>query len=193
MHARRSLVLAALSVAWITAMGVPYGQAQGPLARDEIIKRLGRNVKAMQVAPQALPDPGRAPDDAAEVEAMATLRELLPKLPRASFKLDFEYGSSTIKKEAVHTLTQLGEALSSADMRQFRFVVAGHVDAAEGRSKAATLSKQRAEAVRDYLVKTFAIARERLIIAGFGNDMPQEPSNPLSPANRRVEVINIGQ
>ena len=189
----RWLIAALILAALMIAAAVPIGMAQEPLGRDEIIKLLGKNVKAMRIAPEALPDPGRATTDAAELEAMAALRELLPKLPSASFKLDFEYGSDTIRKEAEHTLAQLGEALADPNMRQFRYVIVGHTDAAEGRSsKGAGLSKQRAAAVRDYLVKNHAIPADRLVIVGFGNDMPQEPSNPLSPVNRRVEVINIG-
>ena len=189
----RWLIGAILLAAWVFAAAIPLGMAQEPLDRDEIIKRLGKNVKAMRIAPEALPDPGRAPTDAAELAAIKALRELLPKLPSASFKLDFEYGSNTIRKEAEHTLGQLGEALADPNMRQFRFVIVGHTDAAEGRSKGEGLSKQRAAAVRDYLVQNHAIPADRLVIVGFGNDMPQEPSNPLSPVNRRVEVINIGQ
>lgn len=183
---------AVLLAAFMVAAAIPGAPAQESLARDEIIKRLGQNVKAMRIAPEALPDTGRMPTDETDVAAREAIRELLPDLPRASFKLDFEYGSSTVRPEAAHTLTQLGEALSAPNMRQFRFVIGGHVDAAEGRSKDAALSRQRALAVRDYLVEKFGISRDRLIVVGFGNNLPQEPNNPLSPNNRRVEIINIG-
>jgi OOP family OmpA-OmpF porin len=189
----RGPVHALLLAALITAAPMPCAQAQEALGREEIIKRLGQNVKAMRVAPEALPDSGRAATDAAEMEANAAFRTLLPDLPRASFKFDFDLGSSAIKKEAEHALSQLGEALSDPNLRNFRYVIAGHVDGAEGRSKNPTLSRQRAAAVRDYLVQKFAIPQDRLLIVGFGNDMPQESSNPLSPVNRRVEIINIGQ
>ena len=54
-----------------------------------------------------------------------------------------------------------------------------------------TLSQQRADAVRDYLVKTGGIAAARLTSAGFGDTKPVAPNTTEEgkAQNRRVELV----
>ena len=70
--------------------------------------------------------------------------------------------------------------------------VAGHTDR-RNTSKAAynlNLSKKRAQAVADYLVKK-GIDRSRLVVKGYGFDMPVVENNPKTgnSTNRRVELV----
>ena len=57
------------------------------------------------------------------------------------------------------------------------------------------LSKRRAEAVKEYLIERYEINRERVIIKGFGRDVPAVPN--ISPEkraiNRRAEFRVIGR
>jgi outer membrane protein, adhesin transport system len=104
--------------------------------------------------------------------------------------VEFETGSATLKPasfpvldNAVAVLKQWGET---------KVEVAGHTDKRDT-SKAnynLTLSKQRAQSVANYLVKQ-GIDRDKLIVNGYGFDMPIAVNDPITgnPENRRVELI----
>ena len=53
------------------------------------------------------------------------------------------------------------------------------------------LSQQRAEAVRDFLVRQFAIEPKRLVAKGFGQRHLKDQQNPLDAKNRRVQIVNF--
>ena len=129
----------------------------------------------------------------AELEEKEKLRRMNPMLPAASFNVDFGYKSSSIKPGSEPLLDRLGEAITDPSLRGSRYIIVGHTDAAEGREDDLALSEQRAAAVRDYLVKKFGVPPNRLVSLGFGKGRPREPSNPLSSANRRVEIVNVGE
>jgi flagellar motor protein MotB len=43
------------------------------------------------------------------------------------------------------------------------------------------------------LLKVYGIAPNRLEAMGRGQTMPLDPADPKNPANRRVQVVNIGE
>jgi flagellar motor protein MotB len=47
--------------------------------------------------------------------------------------------------------------------------------------------------VRRYLIETYRIAPDALLVAGFGKERLKLPEQPLSGENRRVEVVNATQ
>ena len=49
----------------------------------------------------------------------------------------------------------------------------------------------RADAVREYLVRTFGIAQSRLVSRGFGQTRLKDRDDPLSEMNRRVQIVNV--
>ena len=53
------------------------------------------------------------------------------------------------------------------------------------------LSQDRAAAVKDYLVKTFGVAADRLTTSGFGDSKPVAPNTDDAgrAQNRRVELV----
>jgi flagellar motor protein MotB len=118
---------------------------------------------------------------------------LIPTLPRADVDIAFDYKSSGLNARSEPALQELGQALADPRMRNYRYVVVGHTDAAEGRDDDLPLSEDRAAAVREYLVKNYGVAPERIVSIGFGKGRPKEAGNPLSPVNRRVEIINLGE
>ena len=54
------------------------------------------------------------------------------------------------------------------------------------------LSHRRAQSVRRYLIETYKIAPDTLLVAGFGKER-LKVQDPLAAENRRVEVVNAGQ
>ena len=75
-----------------------------------------------------------------------------------------------------------------------QIVIEGHTDHRGEDAYNLTLSEERAQSVRSYLVERHGIAAERLTVAGYGetqpvdtNDTPQGRHN-----NRRVEVAVTG-
>jgi outer membrane protein OmpA-like peptidoglycan-associated protein len=85
----------------------------------------------------------------------------------------------------------LGQALSNANLKGSTFVVAGHTDAIGGEAYNQDLSERRAETIKRYLTDKFGIAGTDLVAVGYGKTKPKDPSAPMDPVNRRVQVVNM--
>jgi outer membrane protein OmpA-like peptidoglycan-associated protein len=93
--------------------------------------------------------------------------------------------------EAVRQLKEIGEALSSPELKDTSFVVEGHTDSRGGEERNMNLSAERAEAVKDYLIENFKVDASRIQAQGFGFSRPRFPNDsPVNMAkNRRVELL----
>jgi outer membrane protein OmpA-like peptidoglycan-associated protein len=72
------------------------------------------------------------------------------------------------------------------------FLVIGHSDAKGSRGYNLKLSQQRADAIREALIKPFGIAPARIEAVGLGEEQLLNPSDPEDAENRRVQLVNIG-
>lgn len=103
----------------------------------------------------------------------------------------FDVNSDKIKPESYGALRDIGNVLK--ENASVKVKIVGHTDA-DGDDKAnMDLSKRRAAAVKEHLVKEFAIAADNLEIDGKGEAEPAD-KNTTSEAkanNRRVEFIKI--
>ncbi len=168
----------------IEALAKPMPPAEAPARRTRALKR-----------PDArLPDPATALCDT-PVNAPARTRGAdktralyVTDAPRVDLNVRFALDSSRLSPEAEQMLDALGQALKSTELRNERFVIAGHTDRQGADAYNKRLSCERAAAVGDYLVKRHGIARERLAILGFGFDRLLNPEQPDEEINRRVEV-----
>lgn len=106
--------------------------------------------------------------------------------------IPFQLNSSELQPQALAQLGQLEAALKSPTLGKYRFLVAGHTDAIGNAGYNRQLSLRRAESVKRYLV-AHGINPARLESAGYGKDRPLTPAEPDNPANRRVEIRNLGQ
>ena len=113
---------------------------------------------------------------------------------QANLSVPFASGSTTISPAAARVLDQLGEALASPKLAEFKFRVEGHTDTVGAPEMNKTLSDQRAASVADYLVTKFNIDRSRLTPVGMGEDGLLVATGPgvANSANRRVLVVNLG-
>ena len=107
-------------------------------------------------------------------------------------EVNFEYASANLSPDARIVLDNLGKALSDPALISSRFLVAGHTDAVGGFSYNLALSKRRAQAVADYLVREHNVSINRLQIEGFGSMKLLDPANPAGALNRRVQIATLG-
>ena len=112
-------------------------------------------------------------------------------LPRIDIEIKFDYDSASIKAESVPDVDELGKALTSDALKEYRIVLNGHTDAAGSNDYNQDLSDRRAASVRDYLITKFGISEDRLIAIGYGEERLKNVDDPLAAENRRVEVINL--
>lgn len=103
----------------------------------------------------------------------------------------FATNSARIRPESTPTLEEIARALR--EHPDLRLGIEGHTDSDGEEAHNQTLSEQRAESVKAYLVDKHRIAPERLQPAGFGESRPV--SDNRSPEgrqqNRRVELVRL--
>jgi outer membrane protein OmpA-like peptidoglycan-associated protein len=104
--------------------------------------------------------------------------------------IQFAFGSAQITPESSQTLRNLGSALNHELADQQPFLIEGHTDRKGTRAYNDELSKGRAEAVKDYLVRETGVSPDRLQTVGKGYSEPANPKNPYAAENRRVRVVN---
>jgi outer membrane protein OmpA-like peptidoglycan-associated protein len=142
-----------------------------------------------------LTQPKLSPDDlksnAVQIEGRRQRAESTPG-PSIDLAVNFEYASARLTADARLILDNLGQALADPALRDSRFSIAGHTDARGGDAYNLALSKRRAQAVADYLVRQHGIGGQRLSVEGFGRNQLLDPANPASAVNRRVQITNLG-
>ncbi|CAN5186796.1 OmpA family protein [soil metagenome] len=111
--------------------------------------------------------------------------------PNIDLEITFDYNSAEISARSQQSVQALGKALSSEDLRGSTFVVAGHTDGVGGEAYNQDLSERRADSIKRYLVEKYGIAAADLVTVGYGKTKPKDPANPMDPANRRVQVVNM--
>ena len=102
----------------------------------------------------------------------------------------FDFDSHTIRPESYVLLDNVVQALNDHRLAGYHFDINGHTDIIGRLGYNIALSQLRAAAVVEYLVVR-GIPRETLRIQGFGPLQLLDPSNPASPANRRVEIVSV--
>jgi OOP family OmpA-OmpF porin len=174
----RALVLAL--IAPLAFAAVPAGAQQAPSA-EQLIHALK-------------PAPGQLSDTTRGIRAVKAQGAADAAAPSVDLSVEFATASSTLTPQARTTLDALGKALSSADLMQYRFRIEGHTDTVGSAAYNTALSERRAQAVADYLEKSFGVAAARLEPVGMGEQGLLVPTPPQTPnaQNRRVKVVNLG-
>lgn len=108
--------------------------------------------------------------------------------------IQFGAGSATINPESYPSLDEIGQLLVKYDTLQIQ--IEGHTDNTGDKENNLMLSRERALAVRNYLLERFPqLSPSRLRAVGFGPDKPIAPNSTFDgrQANRRVEFVIINR
>jgi outer membrane protein OmpA-like peptidoglycan-associated protein len=111
--------------------------------------------------------------------------------PNIDLEITFDYNSADISATSLPSVQALGKALSDPNLKGSTFVVAGYTDAAGGEAYNQDLSERRADTIKRYLTEKYGVAGSDLVTVGYGKSRPKNPNDPMDPANRRVQVVNM--
>jgi len=128
--------------------------------------------------------------DFPEEQSNAQIEQQLEKQKKAVvYGIYFDFNQASIKKESQPVLKEIADAMRNNP--DWNLTVNGYTDNIGGNAYNVDLSKRRAAAVKDALVKQYRIAMARLNTGGFGASDPVETNETLEgrARNRRVELI----
>lgn len=109
--------------------------------------------------------------------------------PSASLLITFETNSADLTPQAKKQLDVVAAALRNNKLAEYGFNVEGHADPRGTHDLNLSLSQQRAESVRNYLITAHAIDPKRLKAVGKGDSEQIDANNPAAPENRRVTIV----
>ena len=155
----------------------------------ELLKQqssVGRTrTRKLNLEPMLAADAGAAAD--------STPRETLvvkTESPRLSFdQITFEFDSAKISREAIPVLREIGTALKTDDLREYRFLIEGHTDSTGALQYNMRLSARRADSVKRYLISRHGLTAKRLLTAGKGPTDPVNTDDTKNAINRRVVLM----
>lgn len=141
---------------------------------------LKRSIRLLPEAPAAAP--------AVEAETVTTAATALPHVQPESIALpvQFAFDSAEILPRARVQLDAMAEGIKLLPPAT-RVVIEGHTDAVGTPQYNLHLSRQRAEAVKRYLVTEHGLDEKQLSTIGFGPARPLDGVDASRPDNRRVQ------
>jgi outer membrane protein OmpA-like peptidoglycan-associated protein len=112
--------------------------------------------------------------------------------PSLTMHLEFKFNSDELTPQTVKYLDALGTALQDPALRGFVYNIEGHTDNVGNDAYNLDLSRRRALAVADYMVRTFGLEREQFDVQGFGkkNPVASNDTEQGRQQNRRVVIVN---
>ncbi len=130
--------------------------------------------------------------DAQPLRRAPMVPELL-KLPQASFEIQFDDDSPIVRPPSYATIGRIADALYDPAMAKYTFLIVDHTASGGRRDANLTLSQRRADALRDVLVSTFKVSAKRVQSLGLGEEQLLDALHPAAPANRRVQILAVGE
>lgn len=155
---------------------IPSGVPAGPAAFDAAAATTAANERAMTALAAVT----------AETPLDAALKAL--NLPT----VNFASGSYEIPGDARPVLTKAAAVIQLLPAN-VRLEIAGHTDNTGTPEANMVLSRQRGQAIADFLVAG-GVPRERIVAQGFGDTRPVAPNNSEEGRfrNRRIEIKALG-
>jgi outer membrane protein OmpA-like peptidoglycan-associated protein len=116
-------------------------------------------------------------------------RNIDPIASKIRFKsIEFEENSAKLRPDMYSDLDKVVDFL--LDYPEFKLKISGHTDSSGDELRNKSLSQERADAIREYIIILHPIEPERVTAEGFGNSKPvvkSEESDDDRRLNRRVE------
>ncbi len=117
-------------------------------------------------------------------------------IPSVDVYIKFRSGSAVIADAfSENQLDELGAALLSPQLSPYQFKIIGHTDSVGSESYNLELSKQRAQAVFNYLVQNHEIQSERILVEGAGEYGPIASNDTEigRKLNRRIVIKRVNR
>jgi len=129
---------------------------------------------------------GRGKYASASSSSTVTVKPLPPERRAISLDVRFDTGKVDIKEQFRDEIGRVAAFLQ--EYPGISGTIEGHTDSVGSRDVNLKLSQRRAEAVVNYLVEKYEIARSRLSAVGYGPDKPSEDNTTAAGrlANRRT-------
>ncbi|WNB17137.1 OmpA family protein [Marivirga arenosa] len=112
-----------------------------------------------------------------------------PMSSKIRFKsIEFEENSAKLRPDMYFDLDKVVDFL--LDYPEFKLKISGHTDSSGDEIRNKSLSQERADAIRDYIILLHPIDPSRVVAEGFGNSKPvvsDEQTDDDRRLNRRVE------
>jgi outer membrane protein OmpA-like peptidoglycan-associated protein len=187
------LSLCILVLAWVGWATAPAQETKSPLETEKEQLELERQELELEKKQLELQRKQLQMEEAArqELQLKETQKAVTMKLEGDVL---FDFDKTEIKPEAERTLDKVGTVM--AQFPEGKVLIEGHTDSKGSPDVNLELSKRRAEAVKDWLVKKKGIPESIITTRGFGETKPVAPNtnpdgsdNPQGQQqNRRVEI-----
>lgn len=108
-----------------------------------------------------------------------------------NLRIEFDVNSYAIRPDSFSLLNELAKALNDPRLKNTVLFLNGHTDSDGAGDYNLRLSMNRALAVKHYLVINRSVDPNRLIVYGYGENMPLKPNTSAvnKQLNRRVEIV----
>jgi len=150
--------------------------------------KLNRDLATLQVI--KIDDPCANPSPTSGNSNSNQIEKNLASTGRADvYDIFFSFNSDQIRSESEPSLKAIADALNKHP--EWKLSVEGHTDNIGGDTYNLDLSRRRAAAVKDALVKRYKIDPNRLTTVGNGATKPRDTNDTLEgrARNRRVELV----
>ena len=182
-----------LVLTWACSATAPAQETKGPLEAEKNQLELERQKLELEKKQLELQRKQLQMEEAARKELQIKETE-----EAVTMKLEgdvlFDFDKAEIRPEAEETLDKVGSVISQ--FPDGKVLIEGHTDSKGSPDVNLGLSKRRAEAVKDWLVKKKGVPESIITTRGFGETKPVTPNtNPDGSdntqgrqENRRVEI-----
>ena len=108
-----------------------------------------------------------------------------------TLRFNFDFNKAEVKKIYYPQIRKLAKTLKTNP--NLKIEIDGYTDNIGSEKYNLKLSKKRAEAVKNILVKIYKINSKRIVVKGYGKKYPLVPNTTSTnrALNRRVEIIDI--